>query len=173
MLSWLKNYPAYLQITLLIRTTSHHSANQVHNFKHLTMKTLLLFVALLAATSNVYSQHSRVYYQHKSNRQHTIAWITLGGGIALTGIGALVATVNAGQILRFNTPNERASNTADILIYSGLGLAAVSIPFFISSSNNRKKAASVTFHYEYMPLPPGSPGFSPTAPTLTLKVGLR
>ncbi len=137
------------------------------------MKAALLIVALLTVTSTVYSQHGRAYYQQKSNTQHTIAWISLGGGVILTSVGTMVALINAGQILRFTPPSDRTSHTGDILAYSGLGLAAVSIPFFISSSNNRKKAASVTFHYEYMPLPPGSPGFSPTAPTLTLKVSLR
>jgi len=76
----------------------------------------------------------------KSKKQNTVAWILLGGGIAFYAAGLIVYS------------SERAKNPSaelDILpkgtAFSAVGgsLMITSIPFFIASGKNKRKASLI------------------------------
>jgi hypothetical protein len=74
----------------------------------------------------------------KSNRQQTAGWVLFGTGGALGIIGASIAWY---EIMTLFTPDAKDhSNTADVLMYGGLGLMLLSIPFIVSGYKNRRKA---------------------------------
>lgn len=81
--------------------------------------------------------HTQEYYLQKSKRQKKTGWILLGSGATLITSGILIA---AGQ-------DEDAVKAAIPLVFiSGTGLVSslVSIPFFVSSSHNKKRAATLS-----------------------------
>lgn len=107
-------------------------------------KFLSLF--LLASTMMVSAQegkYSRDYYLTKSKNQKTMGWIAVacGTGLVITGI----AVGNNGNS---NDPNELdfgPNFDAGLwLLGGGLVVGAASIPFFISSANNARKAATIS-----------------------------
>ncbi|MEO7961623.1 MAG: hypothetical protein ABIR19_08745 [Ginsengibacter sp.] len=73
----------------------------------------------------------------KAKSQRTIAWVLLGGGTALLFGGAVISVNTYGF-------SDRA-NAWDYVAVTGLVADIVSIPFFISAHQNKKKAASVAF----------------------------
>ncbi len=86
-------------------------------------------------------------YLLKSNKQKRAGWILLGGGAGLTSIGLIVgvSTVWNGLLEGNNT----GSNTAGIMMITGLASMAGSIPLFIAAGKNRRKAAgAVSFKME-------------------------
>ncbi len=85
----------------------------------------------------------------KSKKQNTVAWILLGGGIAFYATGLIVYS------------NEKAKNPSaelDILpkgtAFSALGgsMMIASIPFFLSSGKNKRKA-NLTIKNETVNIP--------------------
>jgi len=85
-------------------------------------------------------------YLKKSKNQKTVAWILLGGGIGLTSAGFAVGLNEAVNDLSniFSVEEQKSSNTGEFLFYTGLASMAASIPFFIASSGNKRKAATVS-----------------------------
>jgi hypothetical protein len=104
----------------------------------------------------------------KSKSQKKTAWILLGTGLGIAAVGGIVQIIaedgrNGGWGFDF---------TGTYIAMGGGVVALASIPFFISSSNNRKKAASVAIGNQNIHLPRAN-GFSLTAqPTVTLNIGL-
>lgn len=82
-------------------------------------------------------------YLKKAKGQNTAGWVLAGTGIALVTAGASIgfseAMISLGNIFSFEEP-EPSSNTGEVLFYSGLVLAAGSIPFFIAAGKNKKEA---------------------------------
>ncbi len=84
----------------------------------------------------------------KSKKQKTAAWILLGGGGALTTIGFIVGISQAANDFSngisnifTNTNYSTSSSTgAIIMVIAGTGAMLGSIPLFIASGNNKKKA---------------------------------
>jgi hypothetical protein len=95
------------------------------------MKAVLFFIAT-AITSLCNAQSTKLTpkqqeYLQKSNNQRTAAFVCVIGGAALIGVGvAKLSTID---------------NTGETLLYTGLGLEAVSIPLFIVSGKNKRRAA--------------------------------
>jgi len=112
-------------------------------YRSISTLTLTAGIALnLHATATVPGQtknyppiHPGEYYFKKSKRQNRAAWILLGSGIALIGSGIVVAS---------HQKDPEYGAVAFVLI-SGPGLATslVSIPFFIASSRNKRKAINI------------------------------
>jgi len=105
--------------------------------KHITV--LLLFLAI---SNLMYAQHEpdRSYYLHKSKQQKTWATVTLvtGGTVALVGgyiwfISPLAGLAEGGDI-------DGARHLGQTLVGVGGGLIALSVPLYISSDKNKKKA---------------------------------
>lgn len=89
-------------------------------------------------------------YLKKSKSQKTAAWIVLGAGVVLTSAGMAVALNNATEdligLLYLEQPN--SSNYGGALILSGLATMAGSIPLFIASSKNKKRANAVSASFK-------------------------
>lgn len=143
-----------------------------------------IFIALMMMVSSIsFSQPTinparavQADYLQKSKNQKTAAWILLGTGTVLITTGFVVG-VNEGEaaiISLFTGEPESSSNTGEILFWTGLGAAAGSIPLFIASGKNRRKAiaasASIDIKRNYR-----TEAFtvkSSAYPALTLKLSL-
>jgi hypothetical protein len=137
------------------------------------MKKIILFTMLLILSSSSFSQQtnsqpalSKQDYLKKSKNQKTAAWVMLGGGVALGAGGILWALSDI-----FST-----SSGPDILFFAGGASMLGSIPLFIASSRNKKKAMSLSFKNEMVPsrlLSGQKTSFvSQLVPSLFLKISL-
>jgi uncharacterized membrane protein len=134
--------------------------------------TAFLIVITLAASAQ---EMSRQDYLDKSKRQKTAGFVTLGGGLVLGIIGA--SNYDDGSnfnIIAPTVPKQKDPSNAmwsTLMITGGLAMIG-SIPMFISSSKNKKKAAQLSFN----PLPTNIPryvGNMPRhVPSLTLTLPL-
>jgi len=84
------------------------------------------------------------YYSKKHKKQKSTAWILMTGGSVLT-IGGMVgqaatATKDFLSILIVQEAPEKINLTGTYVAYAGLATMASSIPFFISSGKNKKRA---------------------------------
>jgi hypothetical protein len=90
----------------------------------------------------------------KSKNQQTAGWILLTGGALMVLIGSIAAANEAGNELvnLFNanaTPNKNAGKGATVVAMTGLLSMAGSIPLFLASGKNRRKAAAaISFKVE-------------------------
>ena len=106
------------------------------------MKKIIAFVILLTiAKMNCFSQQSdslklisKTDYLRKGKIQKTAAWVLLGGGIVMAVIGV--------------------SEFEPLLATAGVLAAAGSIPFFIASGKNKKKARSCQLDLKWKMRPP-------------------
>jgi hypothetical protein len=120
-------------------------------------KRLSIFILLLFFSAGSFAQSTRPsqefnkeHYLKLSKSQKTGGWILLGGGTALVsagiGIGFGQAVTQIGNI--FSTEPQKTSNSGEVLFYTGLAAMAGSIPFFIASSKNRKKANALSASFK-------------------------
>ena len=111
------------------------------------MKSLIFLIVFMLLTVNLWSQNSVVvpnskdYYLHKSSNQKKTGWILLGGGAVLATIGGIGFSENFG-IFTDNATGDGYGFMFLTGVISGLS----SIPFFISSGNNARRAATITFY---------------------------
>ncbi len=110
------------------------------------MKKLTGLILLVATWSISFSQMKdttsaqrlKEDYLNKSKRQRTTGFVLLGIGAALTITGVLVINNNSDDIL---DPNDVVNTTAGAGVFLiGVVSSVASIPFFISSYSNNKKA---------------------------------
>ena len=113
------------------------------------MKKQLLFLLALLYISNisaqtVYSSPQQVsILDDKAKKQKTTGWILLGGGAGVALIGSAIGVANVWDEIIFD---ERGGlDAANVMLITGLVSMAGSIPFFIASGKNRKKAAALVF----------------------------
>lgn len=80
--------------------------------------------------------HTQEFYLRKSKRQKTTGWILLGSGVTLITSGILIASHEEGGV----------EAAIPFVFISGPGIVSslVSIPFFISSAHNKKRAAALS-----------------------------
>ena len=91
-------------------------------------------------------------YMLKSKQQKTAAWVLVGGGFALSSTGLLIVVAEGindlgngfYDIVTGEETVRKTSYTGDILLIAGLVSMTGSIPFFISASRNKRKAAKVS-----------------------------
>lgn len=130
--------------------------------------TLLLFAVKLFSQSAAFSKD---YYLKKSKTQKTVGWVLLGGGVTMT---------TAGYLLLIKQANDDPLNTFVgakgqgyvMLMTAGAATTLGSIPFFISSAKNARKAATISFNNQNMLFPQQNSFVLKTQPTLTLKIPL-
>ena len=111
------------------------------------MKKIIFCAMLLGFNTCLFSQEATPKqtlnnkdYQVKSKNQKTAAWVLLGGGVVLIGTGFLVGNRNESSF----------SEAATGAIIGGIGvLSAIgSIPLFIASGRNKRKAMNVSAYFE-------------------------
>ena len=117
-------------------------------------KTILLIGAITVLTAFGYSQadpsstkinkaYSENNYLIKYKKQKTAAWICLGGGVALCTIAALIATPKATEdyisLFTFQDTQHDYTTETILTVLGGAGIIT-SIPLFIASAKNKRKA---------------------------------
>jgi len=133
--------------------------------------TLSLFVIQSFSQTATNQTLSKDYYLKKSKTQKTVAWCMLGGGVAMATIGLVLVDKQINN--DFNSFNNLGSaGGSAILGIAGIGTALGSIPFFISSAKNARRAAAISFNNQKMLFPLGNSFVLKTQPTLILKIEL-
>jgi hypothetical protein len=89
-------------------------------------------------------------YLLKAKRQKTVAYILFGTGLTVAMIGSLS---NFSKGLDFSGRSSGRSSTGVGADIAGGLIAASSIPLFISSSKNKKRAAMLDFKMGLLPVP--------------------
>ena len=135
------------------------------------MKRILFSVVLLLLIAKSFSQTpalSKDYYLKKSKTQKTVGWAMLGGGLAMTSIGLIIANKKVND-----DPFNAILDTGPIAVtLAGVGVALGSIPFFISSAKNARRAATISFENQKVLFPKQNVLALKVQPAITLKIGL-
>ncbi|HWR32455.1 MAG TPA: hypothetical protein VN451_02945 [Chitinophagaceae bacterium] len=135
------------------------------------MKKIILFMMLLVISAASFSQQTNSLptltkqdYLKKSSNKKFAAWVLLGGGTAVLAITALS---NLG--LDFGGPKK---SFPSVPVGIGAVCMAGSIPFFIASAKNKRKATSLSFKNELAPQIQKSSFVYQSVPSLSLKISL-
>ncbi len=147
-------------------------------------KLFLSIVLLLVLNSGSFCQQTmpsltltKQDYLKKSKSQNTAAWIVLGGGVVLTSVGMAIGLFKATEALvgLLYLQQPKSSNDGEVLFYSGLAAIAGSIPLFIASSKNKKKANTVSASFKMESRPTFQQGaiVRTAYPSLSLKLNLK
>ena len=106
------------------------------------------------------------YYLQKSKSQNTVAWIFLGAGAAT----AIIGTIIAGSVEDEDdfTTSFNDAITGSGLIVIGAASCITSIPFFIVSGNNKRKAMSLSAGFQQIPMPAN--GLTIKQPAISIRV---
>lgn len=110
------------------------------------MKNIYFFLVLFTTTTllgqNISNpEYTKEYYLQKSKNQNKTAWILLSGGTVM-GVVGLIGFGNTYDI--WDDSNE--SDIYGFLMLGGGLLSTASIPLFISSGRNARKAATISFN---------------------------
>jgi membrane protein DedA with SNARE-associated domain len=123
------------------------------------MKKIILYAMMFAIPALSFAQSTenkvpaiKTDYLKKSKNQKTAAWILLGGGFALTTTSILIATPKATEDISYGfggflagQPAPENNYTAEsILLVTGTAAMLGSIPLFIASGKNKRKATTMT-----------------------------
>ena len=147
------------------------------------MKNFIILTMLLAFATVSFGQQiapkqdinwKESDYYKKGKKQKTVAWILLGGGVALF-TGGLIAHFHyvndTGDVLAgvYTGPS-----TGEVVAIVGAVVAGGSIPFFIASSKNMKKAkaGSVFIDMEKAPVLQGTVFSNRSFPAVGFRVRL-
>lgn len=100
--------------------------------------------------SNPSQKFTKQDYLKKSKSQKTAAWLVLGAGVVLTSAGFAVELNNANDALigLFSLQQPKSSDDGGVLFFSGLAAMAGSIPLFIASSKNKKRANAISASFK-------------------------
>jgi hypothetical protein len=142
------------------------------------MKQATVFFLVLTLAFSGFSQQNepsptftKQDYMHKSKKQKTVAWVLLGGGAAsvLTGI-----IIPKGDVVREGAWGNDYENDGIKSTFGVTGFLCMigSIPFFIASKKNYKRAMSVSFKNEVTPQLVKSSFVYRSIPAFNLKISL-
>jgi hypothetical protein len=125
---------------------------------------LVLATATFSQQSKTSAPSTKQEYLQKSKNQKTAGWVLLGGGTVLIGTGFLIG----------DRKESSFDDAATGVIIGGLGLLATigSIPLFIASGKNKRKAASVSFKKERFQQTKNSGLVYHHMPAVSLKINL-
>jgi len=148
------------------------------------MKQATVVMKLIAIASSSFCQQTttnspltKIDYLTKSKHQRTAAWILLGGGTALTVTGLSIGINSVydefGSIIS-NGQDDKSYVAGEVLFYTGMAAILSSIPLFIASHHNKRKAmaASTSFKIETAPVIQHANFVYRTVPSLNLKICL-
>jgi len=140
--------------------------------KIITCTVMLAFSATSFCQQNVQKQRlAKTDYLQKSKKQKTVAWVLLGGGatFVLTGIIIPKGDVVHEGAWGNDYENDGIKSTFGV---TGFLCMAGSIPFFIASKKNNKRAMSVSFKNETAPLIQKSSFVYRPVPSVAFKIAL-
>jgi len=151
------------------------------------MKKIIAFATLLTITINSFCQQTdslksiaKTDYLRKSKNKKTAAWVLLGGGIAMAVAGTIVYSNDYNKAYKqdpFWTTVSYGTNvnpTGAVIATIGVLAATGSIPFFIASGKNKKKARALStgFKMENAPSIQRASLVKRSYPAVSIKVGL-
>lgn len=119
----------------------------IFKLKLTCMKKIIIYAMLLFVTLSSFSQQinpiqplTRQDYLKKSKNQKTAAWVLLGGLPVLTGTGLLIG----------NRKEASFNDAFTGAVIAGIGvLSAIgSIPLFIASGRNKRKAMNASTYFK-------------------------
>jgi len=143
--------------------TNFHQ-NKFFTTKLIVMKAIFILL-LVTITANTFCQQTSPVTKsddlQKSRHQKTAAWIMLGGGLALAVGGAAVDASNW------------YSSGGDVMLIAGGASMLGSIPLFIASSKNKKRANRISafFKVEKLRIAQQTVLSTRLYPALSIKVG--
>ena len=151
--------------------------------KKITSLLLLFFVLKTSSAQEISKDTVKLLtskdYLKISKAQKTGGWILLGSGILLGSIGAINSLKETARLINVINPDPNAPRPNEKKIDAGLTLMLVgtvasltSISFFVSSSKNKRKAASISFTNQIVPQMNRLAIGNKVVPSLTLKVRL-
>jgi len=108
---------------------------------------------------------TKEYYWEKSKNQRTVAWVMLGGGIALSIVGIVGASATLFE-------DNNAADTYSVVAAIGVGLSLGSIPLFIASGRNARKAATLSFKAQPIFVPQQNYSVRKSQPAISLQIPL-
>lgn len=134
------------------------------------MKYFILISALLfivpegVSQRNLGNEYTKEYYLQKSKNQNTAAWILLSAGGLMTIIGAVSFNDS------WDNGSASSTDTAGFIMLGGVASSLVSIPLFISSGKNARKAAKLSINNQAISLPQQNNIVKNYNPSLSLKI---
>lgn len=146
------------------------------------MKKIILILFLFAFSETSFCQQtdskgtlSKQDYLLKSKKQNTAAWILFGGGTGLATTGLVMGLADLGKAFgnAYVGGNESVNSDASVAIFLvGIGSMVGSIPLFIASGKNKRRAMAMSFKIETAPQFQKSSLVQKNTPSLNLKIGL-
>lgn len=126
--------------------------------------TIILAINNFAQDTNAMATKKEYYLQKAKNQKTT--------GFVLLGVGTVSAAV--GFILFANNYDSNTSTTdmGGFMLLGGIVCDLASIPFFISSGSNNRKAAEIALGAQQIYLPQNITVVMKYAPAVTIKIGL-
>ena len=129
------------------------------------MRNIVLLVNGLLLFNFVFSQpKAKQNFLERSKNQKTTAWILLGTG---------VAAIITGAIIDNSVKEDKQSYTGGFIEVGGIICTLTSIPFFISSSKNKKRAIKLTFNNRRILLPQNNSFVTRVHPSISLCIPLN
>ena len=102
------------------------------------MVCLIVFYAIVV-TANAQQPDAGLLIR-KSGRQKITAWILAGSGVSLLTAGFLIELSSASDLAHLTLPKDAKLTTGGLLLLTGSAAVLSSIPFFIASRKNKRKA---------------------------------
>jgi hypothetical protein len=137
------------------------------------MKKLCSTFMLLLFLGTVFGQTTALTkedYLLKSKNQKTAGTVLLVGGTTMIIIGIIVGS-NSDSSDNFGYDSNFAAGTG--LLLGGLAADLISIPLFISSGNNARKAVTISFNPQRLSIPQYNSYGLTFQPTLTARIPLN
>lgn len=136
------------------------------------MKRLIFSLLFLLFTFNSFGQATPLSldnYLQKSKEQQRAGWVLLAGGTTL----ALAGMAIAGQEGANDMGYGNSFDAGMWLLGAGILLEVASIPFFISSAKNAKRAATLSLGHQAIHTHRHSSAPFKFRPTLTITLAIR
>lgn len=137
------------------------------------MKKIIIISMLLILSAASFSQPATTTdYLQKSKKQKTAAWIMMSGGLACSLAGSILSAQL--DFMGDTAPlfDDKTTKTGIVLNIIGLCSIAGSIPLFIVSHKNKKRAMNLSFKNETAPQLQNSKFVNQPVPSLSLKISL-
>ena len=141
------------------------------------MKKLILMIAAALLFFKTFSQQTNPVpaslqkdYLQKSKKQKTAAWGLLGFGTAMLVGGTAIAAHEYGD--RWNEGEGEGLEAAGVVAAIGVTAMVGSIPLFVASSRNKRKAMSVSVKNEQFHSLKNSSLVYRSMPAVSLKINL-
>lgn len=145
------------------------------------MKKIITCAMILIVSMQSFSQQistttpslTKADYLQKSKKQETAAWILAGGGVGLVVIGIAITSTN--DVANAIVGDVNGLSAGTVLFTLGGITALTSIPLFIASGKNRKRAMTATgfFKMETTPVIQKSSFVQNSFPAFALKIDLK